>query len=64
MFQYLRHTVDNMTGLGLTGRDVGTYSIRSRLAMALYLVRRPLSTIMLLGRWCSDAYLLYIRRQA
>ena len=31
--------------------------------MALYLAKRPISTIMLIGRWCSDAFLLYIRRQ-
>ena len=63
MLKHIRHTVDNMTGLGFTGADVGTHSIRSSLAMALYLSKRPISTIMLLGRWCSDAFLLYIRRQ-
>ena len=63
MLQHLRHTVDNMTGLGFTGEEVGTHSIRSSLAMALYLARRPVTTIMLLGRWSSDAFLLYIRRQ-
>ena len=63
MFRHLRHTVDNMGGLGFSGKDVGTHSIRSSLAMALYLAKRPVSTIMLLGRWCSDAFLLYIRRQ-
>ena len=63
MLKHIRHTVDNMTGLGFTGADVGTHSIRASLAMALYLSKRPISTIMLLGRWCSDAFLLYIRRQ-
>ena len=63
MMRHLKHTVNNMTGLGFTGDDVGTHSIRSSLAMALYLKRRPVSTIMLLGRWSSDAFLLYIRRQ-
>ena len=63
MLQHLRHTVNNMTGLGFTGDDVGTHSIRSSLAMALYLAKRPVSTIMLIGRWCSDAFLLYVRRQ-
>ena len=63
MLTHIRHTVDNMSGLGFTGKDVGTHSIRSSLAMALYLSRRPVSTIMLLGRWSSDAFLLYIRRQ-
>ena len=63
MMTHLRHTVDNMGGLGFSGAEVGTHSIRSSLAMALYLAKRPISTIMLLGRWSSDAFLLYIRRQ-
>ena len=57
MFNHLRHTVDNMTRLGFRGNDVGTHSIWSSFAIALYLARRPVSTIMLLGRWCSDAIL-------
>ena len=60
---HLSHTVDNMTGLGFSGKDVGAHSIRSSLAMALYLKKRMVSTIMLLGRRSSDAFLLYIRRQ-
>ena len=63
MFEHLTHTVDNMPNLGFTGKDVGTHSIRSSLAMALYLAKRPVCTIMLIGRWCSDAFLLYVRRQ-
>ena len=63
MLQHLRHTVNNTTGLGFSGEDIGTHSIRSSLAMALYLSKRPISTIMLLGRWSSDAFLLYIQRQ-
>ena len=63
MTTQLKHTVDNMSGLGFTGKDVGTHSIRSSFAMALYLSKRAISTIMLLGRWCSDAFLLYVRRQ-
>ena len=63
MFNHIVHTVNNTTGLGFTGKDVGTHSVRSSLAMALYLAKRPISTIMLIGRWCSDALLLYIRRQ-
>ena len=31
--------------------------------MLLYLSKVPIYTIMLLGRWCSDAFLLYIRKQ-
>ena len=63
MLEHLQHTVNNMTGLGFKGKDVGTHSIRSSLAMALYLKKRSICTIMLLGRWCSDAFLLYVRRQ-
>ena len=63
MMRHLRNTVDNMNGLGFKGSDVGTHSIRSSLAMALYLKKRMVSTIMLIGRWSSDAFLLYIRRQ-
>ena len=63
MYEQILNTVDNMTGLGFTGADVGNHSIRSALAMALYLSKRLISTIMLLGRWSSDAFLLYIRRQ-
>ena len=64
MFQHISVTVDSMQDtLGFDGSKVGTHSIRSSLAMALYLARRPITTIMLIGRWCSDAFLLYVRRQ-
>ena len=63
MLSHICHTVDNMKGLGFSGKDVSTHSIRSSLATALYLARRPVSTIILFGRWCSDVFLLYIRRQ-
>ena len=63
MYQHIVHTVNNTTGLGFTRKDVGTHSVRSSLAMALYLAKHPISTIILIGLWCSDAFLLYIRRQ-
>ena len=63
MYEQITNTVNSMTGLGFTGDDVGNHSIRSALAMALYLSKRAVTTIMLLGRWSSDAFLLYIRRQ-
>ena len=63
MYKHITHTVNTTTGLGFTGDDVGNHSIRSSLAMALYLAKRAVSTIMLIGRWCSDAFLLYVRRQ-
>ena len=49
--------------LGFGPDDVGTHSIRSGAAMAMYLAKEPVYTIMLLGRWSSDAFLKYIRRQ-
>eukprot|EP00978_Attheya_sp_CCMP212_P028823 scaffold100578_cov46-Attheya_sp.AAC.1 len=43
--------------------DIGTHSIRSAAAMAMYLAGVPVFTIMLIGRWSSDAFLRYVRRQ-
>ena len=65
LLKHIRMTVDviGKSVLGFSGKDVGTHSIRSSLAMALYLQRKQISTIMLIGRWSSDAFLLYIRRQ-
>jgi len=62
-FTHISHTVNNMEGLGFKGKHVGNHSICSSLAIALYLAKRPVSTIMLSDRWCSDAFILYIRRQ-
>jgi hypothetical protein len=49
--------------LGFTALEVGTHSIRSAAAMAMYLANVPVYSIMLIGRWSSDAFLCYIRRQ-
>lgn len=49
--------------LGFSPQDIGTHSIRSGGAMAMYLAGVPVFTIMLIGRWSSDAFLRYIRRQ-
>ena len=49
--------------LGIDAKQVGTHSLRSSCAMLLYLTNVRTSTIMLLGRWKSDAFLLYLRRQ-
>ena len=51
------------TRLGFEPNDIGTHSIRSGAAMAMYLDEIPVYTIMLIGRWSSDAFLLYIRKQ-
>jgi len=49
--------------LGFSPEELGTHSIRSGAAMAMYLSRTPVYTIMLIGRWTSDAFLRYIRPQ-
>jgi hypothetical protein len=49
--------------LGFPPEEIGTHSIRSGAAMAMYLAGVPAFTIMLIGRWSSDAFLRYIRRQ-
>ena len=49
--------------LGIDIHRVGTHSLRSSCAMLLYLAEVRTSTIMLLGRWKSDAFLLYLRKQ-
>ena len=49
--------------LGIKKEDVGTHSIRLGAAMAIYLGECPIYTIMMIGRWSSDAFLRYIRKQ-
>lgn len=49
--------------LGINVDRIGTHSLRTSAAMLLYLAEVRVSTIMLLGRWKSDAFLLYLRRQ-
>jgi hypothetical protein len=49
--------------LGFKAMELGTHSIRSGAAMGMYLASVPVFTIMLIGRWSSDAFLRYIRRQ-
>jgi len=49
--------------LGIKKEDVGTHSIRSGAAMAMYLGEYPIFMIILIGRWSSDAFLRYIRKQ-
>ena len=48
---------------GLKKEDISLHSIRSSSAMAMYLNSIPVYTIMLLGRWSSNAFLCYIRKQ-
>jgi hypothetical protein len=49
--------------LGFTSDQLGLHSARSGATMAMYLASVPVYTIMLLGRWSSDAFLRYIRHQ-
>ena len=51
--------------LGFKASEIGTHSIRSGGAMAMYLAvpQIPTYTIQLIGRWRSDAFLKYIRKQ-
>jgi hypothetical protein len=48
---------------GYGASDIGTRSIRSGAAMGLFLMNHPVAKIMILGRWSSDAFLVYIRPQ-
>ena len=52
-----------MYGLGFTGKDIGAHSIRYSMVMALYLAKRPVCKFILISRWCSDVFILYMRRQ-
>ena len=49
--------------LGFKKEAVGTHLIRLGAAMAMYLGECPVFMIMLIGRWTSDAFLRYIRKQ-
>jgi hypothetical protein len=49
--------------LGFSSNEIGLHSARSGAAMAMYLAGVPIFTIMLLGRWSSEAFLHYIRKQ-
>jgi hypothetical protein len=51
------------TCLGIAKHKLGTHSMRSGVAMAMYLGECPVYTIMLIGQYSSDAFLRYIRRQ-
>jgi hypothetical protein len=48
---------------GFDPKDIGTHSLRSGGAMALFLNDHPVHKLMIFGRWSSDAFLAYIRPQ-
>lgn len=49
--------------LGYAASDIGSHSIRSGAAMALFLSKNSVASIMKTGRWSSNAFLDYIRPQ-
>ena len=51
------------TRFGFDPEDIGNKSIRSGAAMALFLTDHSSDQIMILGRWKSKAFLVYIRPQ-
>ena len=48
---------------GFQPSEIGNRSIRSGAAMSLFLMDHSPAKIMILGRWASDAFLVYIRPQ-
>lgn len=49
--------------LGFKAEEIGTHSIRSGAVMAMSLGECLVYLIMMIGRWSSDAFLRYIRKQ-
>jgi hypothetical protein len=49
--------------LGFHPEEVGTHSNRSGGTMGMFLAETPVYTIMLMGRWSSDAFMSCIRNQ-
>ena len=54
-------TVDKL--FGIPAAEVGLHSLRASSAMAMHMNGVPVYTIMLLGRWSSNAFIKYIRKQ-
>jgi hypothetical protein len=53
-------TAIGSTCLGFKPSKISTHSLRLGAAMEMYLAGVPVYTIMLIGRWWSDAFLRYI----
>ena len=49
--------------LGFEPEELGTHSVRSGAAMQMFLGECQVYVIMMIGRWSSDAFLRYIRKQ-
>ena len=61
----LRAVVEDL-GLGILGYtkdEIGTHSLRSGCAMALHLAGVPVYMMTVIGRWSSEAFMVYIQRQ-
>ena len=56
-------TFGKIHSYGMVEKDLGTRSIRSGAAMALFLNDHSPEKIKILGRWSSDAFMVYIRPQ-
>jgi hypothetical protein len=62
----LRHacaTLGGKTVFGFEPTEIGTKSLRPGAAMGLFLANHSTERIMLMGRWLSQAFLVYIRPQ-
>jgi hypothetical protein len=49
--------------LRIQSKEIGTHSIRSGEAMAMYLGGLLVYVIQLIGRWSSDSFMKYLRKQ-
>ncbi len=49
--------------LHIAAHEIRTHSVHSEAAMAMFLGGCPVFLIMMIGRWSSDAFLHYIRKQ-
>ena len=49
--------------LGFYSHEIGSHSLRSGGAMTLHLAGVPEHTIKIIGRWRSDAFLIYLQGQ-
>ena len=59
----LATTIVGERRLGIKADKIGTHSIRSGAAMAMYLAGVPCETIQLIGRWRSRTFMRYLRIQ-
>ena len=55
--------LQNVCDLGIVYRKIGTHTIRTSSSMIMYLAVIEPCTIRLIGRWKSDAFLLYLREK-